>query len=175
MKHYIIILLTMCLQISQALAQEDAISKFFGKYMDDQRFTSVYISGKMFSMFAKIPVEEDEKALKEAVSNLSGLRILTSDSVNGRMLYNDAAKNLSLQGYEELMFIKEGGQEEMQFLVKEDEKGIIKELLMLMGGRNNFFLMSIIGNIDLEQLAKLSKSMDIKGLENLEKLNDKKE
>ena len=172
MKKWIIIQLIILGGYYQGFAQADAISSFFNQYMNDERFTSIYISGKMFSMFAKIP-EEEEKDLKDVISNLNGLRILTSDSIDGDRLYKDATKNLSLKGYEELMFIKEGGQEEMQFLVKENN-GKINELLLLSGSSNKFFLMSLIGNIDLNKISKLSKSMDIKGMENLENLKVKK-
>ena len=161
------------LAVNFTYAQEDAISRFFDKYMDDDRFTSIYISGKMFNMFAQIPVDEKEEEVKKAISDLNGLRILTSDQVNGQSMYKEAARTLSLKGYEELMFIKEGGEEELQFLVKEAD-GKINELLMLIGNQDDFFLMSLVGNIDLNQIAKLAKTMDIEGMENLEKLKEKK-
>ena len=34
----------------QAFAQEDAIQRFFSKYMEDERFSRVYISPKMMQM-----------------------------------------------------------------------------------------------------------------------------
>ncbi|MGK7395441.1 MAG: DUF4252 domain-containing protein [Candidatus Cyclobacteriaceae bacterium M3_2C_046] len=171
MKKILIIQLIILGGYLNGMSQADAISSLFNQYMDDERFTSIYISGKMFSMFAKIP-EDEEKDLKEVISNLNGLRILSSDSVDGERMYKDATKNLSMKGYEELMFIKEGGQQELQFLVKEAD-GRINELLLLSGRANNFFLMSLIGNIDLSKISKLSKSMDIEGMEQLEKLKEK--
>ena len=174
MKNVLIWFIASLVTINVTHAQEDAITSFFDKYMDDERFTSIYISGKMFNMFAQIPVDEKEEEIKKAISDINGLRILTSDQVNGQTMYKEAANTLSLKGYEELMFIREGGDEELQFLVKED-KGKISELLMLIGNKEDFFLMSLIGNIDLNQIARLAKTMDIEGMENLEKLKDKKE
>ena len=60
---------------------------------------------------------------------------------------------------------------DMKFLIKEKGK-IISELLMVMGGNDEFFIISLVGDIDLKQIARLSKGMDIDGLENLEKIGD---
>ncbi len=168
MKKILITLILLLMAVSLH-AQNDAISRFFSQYMDDERFSSVYISGKMFNLFAKITDDEDEKVMRETISKLGGLRILSSDKVNGVKMFEEVSKNLTTKGFEELMFIKEGGKPEMQFLVKE-ANGKINELLMLSGSGNEFFMLSLIGDIDLNQISKLSKSMDIQGMENLEKI-----
>ena len=59
----------------------------------------------------------------------------------------------------------------MRFLVKDDGPKV-KELLLLVGGADSFVLMSFVGDIDLKQISKLSKSMDIEGLEHLEELEE---
>lgn len=157
----------------QAQEQEDAISKFFSQYSNDEKFTNIYISKKMFSLFSDIPVDENEQEVKEAISQLEGLRILSSDDVDGIKLYNEAFKILNGKDFEELMVIRDGEQQ-LKFLIKEN-KGKITELLMLSGEDKSFFILSMIGNIDLEQISKLSKTMDVKGMENLENLEkDKK-
>ena len=42
---------------------------------------------------------------------------------------------------------------------------------MVLGGEHEFLLLSLVGDIDLKQISKLSKSMDIDGFQNLEKLD----
>ena len=159
---------------TQALAQADAISKYFSQYADDDKFTSVYISNRMFSLFAKaMEDDKEDRDIKQAISKLKGIRILSSDKLaDGKKMYQEAARNLPLKGYEELMVVKSEGQE-LKFLIIE-AGGKISELLMLSGGGKDFFLLSLIGDIDLKQISKLSRSMDVKGMENLEKLDDKK-
>lgn len=152
--------------------QEDAISKFFNKYSDDEKFTNIYISQRMFSMFSEIPVDENEKDVMEAINSLEGLRILSSDSVDGMKLYKEAFTTLNAKSFEELMVIRDGNQE-LKFLIRESG-GKIRELLMLSGEEKSFFILSIIGNIDLKQISKLSKTMDVKGMENLDNLKDDK-
>lgn len=167
----IIIIALICAFGMKGQAQDDAISKFFSQYSNDDKFTNIYISKKMFSMFSEIPVDEDEKEVKEAISQLEGLRILTSEEVDGMKLYNEAFKTLQGNSFEELMVIRDGDQQ-LKFLIKEN-KGKISELLMLSGEKSSFFILSLVGDIDLKQISKLSKTMDVKGMENLENLDKK--
>ena len=59
---------------------------------------------------------------------------------------------------------------DMKFLIKE-ENGVITELVMVMHGDNEFFLLSLIGDIDLKQISRLSKSMSIDGFEHLKNID----
>jgi len=45
--------------------------------------------------------------------------------------------------------------------------------LLIAGGKNENALISIQGNIDLKNISKLSKSMQIQGLEHLEEIDKK--
>lgn len=153
-----------------AQAQSDAIEKYFEKYMDDESFTMVYVSPRMFQMFAEIDPEDMEEELKEVISDIKGLRILTTEN-NTMALYKEAQKTIRTSEYEVLMTVRDEGSN-VNFLIKE-EGDLIKELLLLVGGEDEFVMISFVGNIDLDKISKLSKSMDIDGLEHLENLDDK--
>ncbi len=144
---------------SKAQTNEDAISKYFSKYVDDERFTVVYISGKMLQMINKMELQLDDQeaqAILSVVKNLKGLRILTTDAKG--TFYEDALKVFNRNEYETLMTVREGKKENVQFLAR--QKGdVVNELLLLAGGPNTeFVLMSFIGNIDLNEVGKLSKA-----------------
>jgi hypothetical protein len=74
--------------------------------------------------------------------------------------------------YEELMSVRDKDKD-MKFFIKESG-GKISELVMVAGGNEEFMLLSIFGEIDLKQISKISKKMNIDGLENLENIKDKK-
>lgn len=153
-----------------AQQQDDAIVRFYEKYMNDERFSTVYFSGRMFRMFSGVNSEDEEsKNLSEAASKINGLRMLSADSVDGVKFYQEAISNLNRNGFEELMVVRDGN-EQFQFMIRE-EGSIIKELLMISGEEKSFMLMSIIGDIDLESISKMTEKMDIKGLD---KLNENK-
>ncbi len=169
MKKYLLFLILVTSQVAITKGQ-DAIVKFYEKYMDNPDFTSIYISNKMFSLMAELPLDEDDKHIKKQLQDLSGLRILTSDRIDGWRMYKEASSKLVHNGYEELMVIKEGD-DESKFLVLEKD-GKIRELLLISGDDRDFFILSMVGIIDIKTIAKISKSMDIDGMEQFEKLGN---
>ena len=145
-----------------SFAQEDAITKYFNKYMDDEKFSVVYISPKMFSMVSKIEIEDMEPELQEVIKSMKGLRILHTEQ-NALQYYNDALKTINTSEYE-LLLTARGEGENVRFMVK-DNGDIVEELLMIVGGNENFALLSSIG--------KLAKALDIDNMQYLENLDKK--
>ena len=162
------------LMITGAYAQGSAVSDFFNKYQNDESFSQVTISSKMFGLFTNMELEdkEDQEVLS-AISKLKGLKILAKDDTReSRELYNEANKMLPKSQYEELMYVRDKDKD-MRFFISE-KGGKINELVMIAGGSNDFMLLSIFGEIDLKQISKIGKKMDVDGLKDLERLKDNK-
>lgn len=157
-----------------AYAQNDAIAKFFTKYQNDESFSQVTISGKMFSMMANLDGDTpEEKAMISSISKIKGLKILSkSEARNSRELYKEAISMVPTNSFEELMSIRDKDKD-MKFFTKE-AGGKISELVMVMGGNEEFMVLTLFGEIDLKEISKIGKSVNIEGLENLEKVNEKK-
>ena len=55
-------------------AQNDAISRYFDQYIEDERFTAVYVSPKMFQILGKLDLEglnePEAAAVMEVVKGL---------------------------------------------------------------------------------------------------------
>ncbi len=169
MKNALILSLLFFLALPLTLsAQENstnAIDKYFRQYVDDERFTVVYISPKLFELFDKLEIEEidmedeEAKAFMEVTNDLRGLRILTTDE-NGQELYREAKAKINTSEYEVLMTVRDKKEQNVDFLVKEDGD-IITELLLLIGGQDeDFALISFVGKIDLEKVVNLAKSIE---------------
>lgn len=156
-----------------AQAQNDALTRFFDQYMEDERFTVVYISPKMFQMVAKIETDDPEwNKFRDVVKDLSGLRVLTADSIsNGTALYKEALGKIPQNEYAELLTVRDG-KENVRIWVK-DSGNIINELLLLVGAPDEFVLLSFTGKIDLDKISSLSKSLDVQGAEHLNKIKSK--
>ena len=167
-----ITMILMAFVAMQVQAQDDAISKFFGKYVEDEDFTQVTVTSRMFGLFANLePGDEEDKELMDAISKVKGLRILVKeDAEDGQALYKEAFSLIPTKDYDELMSIREKDTD-MKFMIKEKD-GIITELLMIMGGDDEFFLLSLVGDIDLNQIAKLSRTMDIDGFDKLGRIKE---
>ena len=154
-----------------SIAQNTPVDKLFEKYSGKEGFTSVYITSYMFSMFSEMETEDPE--FDQLVKNLTGIKILATDETySGNVnFYTEIIDKIPLSEYKELMVVKEKDQD-VKFLVNEKDGKII-ELLLIAGGKNENALISIQGNIDLKNISKLSKSMQIEGLEHLEEIEEK--
>ena len=155
-------------------AQDNAVAKYFSAYQKDSNFTKVSVTSKMFSLFTDIDTEDpDEKELLEAMSKLKGIKAVVNEkSDNSSELYYKAIETISKdRSYEELMSIEDAS-ENVMFMVR-DNGGVINELLMIVGGNKQFMVMSLFGEIDLSQMARLSRVLNIKGMEQFQALEKK--
>jgi hypothetical protein len=114
----------------------------------------------------------EDKALFTAISKIKGLKILSkSETRNSRDLYKEAMAMIPTNDFEELMTIRDKDKD-MRFFTKESG-GKISELVMVMAGNEEFVLMTLFGEIDLKEMSKIGRAVNIDGLNNLEKIKDK--
>lgn len=172
---YLIVLFSFMLGSLNLQAQPDAISQYFDQYVDDDNFTVVYVSAKMFELLGKLDLEElDEPEAAQAmevVNTLKGIRVLTTE-VDPMKYYKEAVQKINTNDYELLVSVRDEG-ENVRLFVK-NQGDIINELFVLVGGEEEFVLVSLIGDIDLKSVSKIANSIDMKGVEHLEKLDDEK-
>ena len=170
---YLSVLMLLLFGAVSLQAQSDAISKYFDQYMDDERFTVVYISPKMFELLGKLEIkdlaDEEAEAILEVVDDLRGLRVLTTE-ISPEKFYKEAVAKINTREYEVLMTVRDND-ENVQFLIK-DEGNTITELLLLVGGGDEFVMVSFVGTINLDKISKLAKKLDVKGVDHLDKLEE---
>ena len=156
-----------------SFGQQDAIDKYFSKYKDNDDFTVVYISPKMFSMISKLDDDDLDDDMRDAIKGVRSLKILTTDR-DGIKFYKEAKSLINTSEYEVLMTVRDDDSD-IEFLVKDSEDGnVVNELLLLVGSVDDFVLLSFFGDIHLDKLSKLAESIEIDGMEHLDKLDDNK-
>lgn len=166
----LLLLIGFCV-LSISSYSQDAINKLFSEYQDNDAFKNVFISQKMFGLMANVESDDaDNKEILDLVKDLSGLRILTSTEAETDF-YSNAVSKLKSNGYEELMTVKEN-EENIIFFTNEGDK--INELVLISSELSRIVMMSFQGDVDLNKIAKLAKTLDIEGAEHLEKLQEKK-
>ena len=151
-------------------AQNNAIDKYYQSYSEDDRFTKISISSKMFSLFTNFDMEDEaEQEVVETISKLKGLKMLVGNELeNAKSIYQDALRVAN--NMEELMTI-EDKEQELIFYISESG-GMISELLMLSYETDQVIMLSLIGDIDLKDISSLSNKMDIKGFDQLDNLEN---
>lgn len=164
------ILLCLAACMSGINAQGDAVDKYFKDYQENPNFSTVFVSPKMFQMITKT-AESNDADVMAVLKDLKGLKIL-STQVKADQTYTEANKRINGKGYEELLTVREQGS--LVRFVTLEKAGTIEELVMLVGNKTDFTLISFVGKIDLAKLSKLAKKLDIKGAEHLDKIGKKK-
>lgn len=157
---------------AQAQNTTSAIDKYFKQYVDDDRFTVVYVSSKLLGMFQKLNInglnmdDQETKAIIDLASDLEGIRILVAEQ-DAAQFYKEAKSKINTKEYEVLMTVRDEGQN-VEFLIRDDGDKIIHELLLMVGGDDEFVLMSFVGKISLDKISKLITEFD-KGEKNMPK------
>jgi hypothetical protein len=104
------------------------------------------------------------------------MKILVYSSVNPKApkidFVKEIEKNIPMKQFSELMTVQEKGSK-VRFLTRPGSNNKISEMIMIAQSEGETVLMSFTGNLDLESIGKLSKTMNMKGMENLDKLNEK--
>ena len=171
MKRILILTAILAFTVSMTAQKEDAIDKYFSSYADSEDFTKVSVSSKMFELFTHIEgTNEEEKEMLETISGLQGMRMVTKSTPDADdAKYKSALKTLGSE-FEVLMEV-EDDEEDITIFIKE-ESGMINELVII-GGGHEFFILSLLGDIDLKQVAKLSRTIQIDGMEHLQNVDEK--
>jgi hypothetical protein len=167
-KQFLIITALLLCQIIQA--QRNPIDVLFDKYSEREGFTYVSISGSMLNLIGSLDAENNPDNLMLRLSSIKILSQNDSLSTGDIDLYEELSKKHDLSVYEELMIVKEGS-DITKFLIK--QKGnTISELLVISRGQAGSSIISILGDINLNDLSKLSDEIGIEELEELEGIED---
>lgn len=149
-------------------AQNKAIEQLFQKYSDKDGFTSVVITKNMFQLFANVDNPGNDDFIK-TVKNLDFIKILSIEGDNdGRAFYQEILSAIPEKDYKELMTIKETDNQ-IRFLTLEKD-GVIRELIMISGGKNGGTMIWMSGIIDMNTVSKIAAGIHVEGMDELEKV-----
>ena len=153
--------------LSIHVSAQDPISDVFEQYAGKEGFTTVNITGEMLKMLLETGKGCDHH--KDLSTRIDEIRILVqeeeleTDADFHELVYDKINRN----DYKELMTVRESD-EKVNILAKENQ-GIITDFLLVVSGDENV-LISISGNIVLNELDDLSESVDMEGFEMLKML-----
>lgn len=162
----------------------------FDKYSDNSDVTYVSIKPKMFQMIAKMGINVDDaeaKAYVDMVKSITSFKTIVTDNKAISVDIKKWVKSRS-NSLEELMEVRDGGTE-VKFYVKEGKDADhVKELLIFVNGIDKAMngegveingenrkietvVVSLTGDLDLNEISKLTDKMNIPGGKHLEKKN----
>ena len=158
----------------------------FDKYSENPNVTYVNIKPKMFQMLAKLDISTDDaesQAYLEMVNSITSFKTIITDD---KAIAADISTWMTSKkgGLDELMEVKDDGKE-VKFYVKEGKDADhVKELLIFVNGIGDLtknanieingisrkietVVALLTGDIDLNQISKLTSKMNIPGGEHL--------
>ena len=181
-KKIIVLVMAMMLLPLSGIAQD-----IFEKYNDNTDVTYVSIKPKMFQMIANMGINEGDpeaKAYMDMVKSITSFRTIVTDN---KTISTDISKWVKSRSgsLEELMEVKDEGAL-VKFYVKEGkDSNHVKELLIYVNGINKVMkesveingeqrrfetvVVSLTGDINLNEISKLTSKMNIPGGTHLEK------
>ena len=167
-----IVLTLMIVSVTSVAFSQQVVSKYMDKFENDETFTKVSVSSKMFSLFAEMEgSEEDEQLFYDITSKLKGMKVVASEKVaKPKELYEGAVADIEKAGFEELMTVKDAEEDILISII--EKNGTIAELILVAGGKEKFALVSIFGEINLKEISKLASLMRVSQLKYLENLDD---
>ena len=173
----IVVLMAIILLPLTGMAQKNV----FEKYSESPDVTYVNIKPKMFQMIAKIGIDTDDaeaKAYMDMVKSITSFKTIVTDN---KAISIDISKWVKSRAgvLEELMEVKDDGTE-VKFYVKEGkDPDHVKELLIFVNGIDKIMgnkievkgkqrkvetvIVSMTGDINLNEISKLTNKMNIPG------------
>jgi TusA-related sulfurtransferase len=180
-----LLVIVMAIMLMPAISSAQDV---FEKYNDNADVTYVFIKPKMFQMIAKMGINVDDpeaKAFMDMVNSITSFKTLVTDN---KAISADITKWVKSRSssLEELMEVKDDGSE-VKFYVKEGKDADhVKELLIFVNGIDKAMkgqgveingenrkietvVMSLTGDINLNEISKLTEKMNIPGGQHLDK------
>lgn len=154
----------------------------FDSYEDEKDVTSVVVTKNMFKLLSQIKVESDDPEVQEYMEMVNSLQnikvfITESKSVGARMKADVTKYVSSNKSLEELMRVKDDGKNVKFYSKQGKDESHVSELLMFldgeMDGKEGTVIMSITGDIDLKQISKLTKELNVPGSDELKNIKQK--
>jgi hypothetical protein len=187
MKKSITVLALMFLVSSATYAQD-----IFSKYSDNGKVSYVSIKPKMFQLLAKMDINTDDPEAQQYLDMVNSITSFKTMATQDKVIAADLSKWVKGQSskLEELMKVKDNGVN-MTFYVKQGkDENHVSELLMFVDGLAEMtknaninvngqqrsvdtVVVSLTGDIDLNQISKLTSKMNLPGGDALDKKSKK--
>jgi len=163
--------LTLLPQISQA-------QSVFNKFEDMDDVKVVVVNKSAFSLLSNIGQESDSNYLN-LIKGLTELKVYATENQSiAKQMQNTVNSYLSKNKLTELMRAKDDGNIVKMYVKQTNNPDYVKELLMYVNGTENGkkqgIIVSLTGNIDLKNVAKLTAKMNIPGGEHFKDIKNKK-
>lgn len=187
MKRFFLIAVTVALFLP-ALAQntESFFEQLTNKYADQEGFSASMITSDMFDLYLKKKNIDEKSPVFEALKNLDKILVVSQSSFTGavadvptgetksqtatNLLHKTILDHYKNGGYTLLKTEKRMGEDVKVYLQKSQDK--IESIALITNSSSSTGLVELRGDIDLKTVSDLSSALNLRGLENLYKIDN---
>ena len=167
MKHVHIAIIAFLLLPGITFAQ-NAIDKHFKQYKAQEDVTKIHITSRMFELAAHMELKDEDVKVAEFKKFISTIEefnmIVKRETAESKTQYQSALKKIG-GPYEELMSVED---KQGRFTLFIDEsKGVVREVVMVGAGPQEFMVFSLTGAMDLKQLSRMAREVQSDGFQQM--------
>ena len=123
---------------------------YFDKYADMDGVTSVYITKSMLSLFPQGNANVNGVNIGNIANRLDNIQILSADEKDIIDQLRKETSNINTKnGYEELLRVRENGTKTTIYFNEKKKK---KEFVLLVDNKDEFTIISIVGDLTLKEI-----------------------
>ncbi len=165
-KRILLIILLIGITISTSVAQN-----VFDKFEEYDAVEAMIVNAEAFRMLGQIGGESSEaKEIEQIAKSLTGLKVFsTTDATVGAEMKMTFDKYIKSKSLTELMRVKDKDGNTKIYVKKGKDEDHVTELVMFIKDLSNkeIIIVSLSGDIDLNNIHKVTDKMNIKGVEKL--------
>ncbi len=142
--------------VPSVLFGQSPMSKLFDKYNEKDGYTSVVITTDAI----EINPGNDKEAIefKELLDNVESVKIIKTKNVE---FYDKVMKIVKKNDYEQVIDIRESG-EEIGFYMLKDETGNINEYLLAVKEEDEVIVISVLGDVNFDKVMGMTNMIKSK-------------
>jgi hypothetical protein len=158
-----ILFLLAMLFVQNIQAQNNAIDKYYKDFQQKNSLDVVTLSGKMLPLLIEDKKGKEKEELAAIINKLTAIKMLSrSKDENGAALFSSAT-SLMPKSYESILSI-DASDRKVKCYSLENANGKISELVMIAWQWGRFMVLSITGDVDLNEIYKLTQSINFSNL-----------
>ena len=175
------IVLSICILISALnLHAQDLFGSLTGKYANQEGFSATHLTNDLFDLYLKKKQVEPGSAVYETLKKLNRITVVSQNSFGSPENQGKMKETLSAVQDEIVNYYKDPafsllktenrmGEVIKVYLKKSGEK--VSTLSMISSSPTRLTMVELAGDIDLSKVSDISGALNVRGLENLNKIN----
>ena len=175
------IILSICILISALnLHAQDLFGSLTGKYANQEGFSATHLTNDLFDLYLKKKQVEPGSAVYETLKKLNRITVISQNSFGAQENQGKMKETLSAVQDEIMNYYKDPsfsllktenrmGEVIKVYLKKNGDK--VNTLSMVSSSPTRLTMVELAGDIDLTRVSDISGALNVRGLENLNKIN----